>query len=73
MSEGEFKGVDKRRLQIAKREVKRRRVTSNFGTEVDIGEGAIGSELDVMIGEGTEGSDEVGGVVVKLGIAGDGA
>ena len=53
--------------------MKRRRVTSNFGTEVDIREGAVGSKLDVMIGEGPEGDDEVCGVVVELGVAGDGA
>ena len=53
--------------------MKRRRVTSNFGTEMDVGKGAVGSELDVMISEGTEGGDEVGGMVVELGITGDGA
>ena len=45
----------------------------NFGAEVDVGKGAVGSKLDVMIGEGAEGGDEVCGVVVELGIAGDGA
>ena len=53
--------------------MKRRRVAPNFGAEVDVGKGAVGSELDVMIGKGAEGSDEVRGVVVELGIAGDGA
>ena len=53
--------------------MKRRGVTPNFGAEVDIGKGSIGSELDVVIGEGPEGGDEVGGVVVKPGVAGDGA
>ena len=48
-------------------------MTPNFGAEVDVGKGAVGSELDVMISEGAEGSDEVGGVVVELGITGDGA
>ena len=45
----------------------------NFGAKVDVGEGTVGSELDVMVGEGTERGDEICGVVVKLGIAGDGA
>ena len=53
--------------------MKRRGVTPNFGAEVDVGKGAVGGELDVMIGEGVEGSDEVCGVVVELGVAGDGA
>ena len=53
--------------------MKRRGVTPNFGAEVDVGKGTVGSELDVMIGEGPEGSDEIGGVVVELGVAGDGA
>ena len=45
----------------------------NFGAEVDVGKGTVGRELDMMVGEGAEGSDEVRGVVVELGIAGDGA
>ena len=53
--------------------MKRRQVTSNFGAEVDVGKGTVGGKLDVMIGEGPEGGDEVGGMVVELGVAGDGA
>ena len=53
--------------------MKRRGVMPNFGAEVDVGERAVGSKLDMMVGEGTEGSDEVSGVVVELGVAGDGA
>ena len=53
--------------------MKRRGVTPNFGAEVDVGKGTVGGELDVMVGEGAEGGDEVCGVVVELGIAGDGA
>ena len=48
-------------------------MTPNFGAEVDVGKGTVGRELDVMVGEGAEGSDEVCGVVVELGITGDGA
>ena len=73
MSKGEFEGVNKQRLQIAKRKMKRRQVASNFGTKVDVGEGAIGSKLDVMIGEGLERGDEVSGVVGELSVAGNGA
>ena len=45
----------------------------NFGAEVDVGKGTVGGELDVMIREGSEGGDEVSGVVVELGVTGDGA
>ena len=48
-------------------------MTPNFGAEVDVGKRTVGGELDVMIREGPEGSDEVCGVVVELGVAGDGA
>ena len=47
-------------------------MTPNFGAKMDIGKGTIGSKLDVMVGEGAEGSDEVGGVVVEFSVAGDG-
>ena len=45
----------------------------NFGTKVDVWKGTVGGELDVMIGKGAEGGDEVGRVVVEFGVAGDGA
>ena len=48
-------------------------MTPNFGTEVDVGKGTVGGELNVMVSEGAEGSDEVSGVVVEPGVAGDGA
>ena len=48
-------------------------MTPNFGAEVDIGKGTVGSKLDVMVREGPERGDEVGGVVVKLSVSGDGA
>ena len=51
----------------------RRGVTPNFGAEVDVGEGTIGGELNVMIGEGSEGGDEEGRVIVEFGVSGDGA
>ena len=53
--------------------MKRRGVTPNFGAKVDVGEGTVSGELDVMVGKGPERGDEVGGVVVKLGVVGDGA
>ena len=48
-------------------------MTPNFGAKVDVGEGAVGSELDMVVGEGPERGDEVGGVVVEFGVARDGA
>ena len=53
--------------------MKRRRMASNFGTEVDVWKGTVSGELDVMVGEGPERGDEVRGVVVELRVAGDGA
>ena len=48
-------------------------MTPNFGAEVDVWKGTVGGELDVVVSKGPERGDEVGGVVVELGIAGDGA
>ena len=53
--------------------MKRRGVTSNFGTEMDVGERAVGSKLNAVVSEGSEGGDKVSRVVVKLGVVGDGA
>jgi len=38
-------------------------VLAYFGTDVDRGEGAVGVDVDGMVGVGAEGSDEVGGCV----------
>ena len=48
-------------------------MTPNFGAKVDVGKGTVGGKLDVMVREGPERGDEVGRVVVKFGVAGDGA
>ena len=53
--------------------MKRRGVTPNFGAKVNVGKGTVGGKLNVMVSEGTEGGDEIRGVVIELGIAGDGA
>ena len=53
--------------------MERRGMTPNFSTKVDIGKGTVGSKLNVMVGEGAEGSDEVSGVVVEFSVVGDGA
>jgi len=38
-------------------------VLAYFGTDVDWGEGAVGVDVDGVVGVGVEGSDEVGGCV----------
>ena len=53
--------------------MKRRWVASNFSTEVDVRKWTVGSELDAVVDEGPEGGDKIGGVVVELSVAGDGA
>ena len=70
--ESEFNRVNKRRLQITKRKIKRRWVTANFGAEVDVRERAVGSKLDSVMDVSAERGDKVGGVVVKLVKLGDG-
>jgi hypothetical protein len=45
--------------------VKRRRVAPKLGAEVDVGERAVGGELDSVILVGAEGGDEVLGVVTE--------
>ena len=48
-------------------------MSSYFGTKVDVGERAVGSELDVVIDEGAEGGDKEVGMVVELCVSRDGA
>jgi len=38
-------------------------VLAYFGTDVDRGEGAVGVDMDGVVGVGAEGSDKVGGCV----------
>ena len=45
----------------------------NFGTKVDVGKETVCSELDVVVSKGPKGGDKEGGVVVELGVAGDGS
>ena len=67
----EFDRVNERGLYISKWEVERMGVTTDFGAEVDVGEGAVGSNLDGVEYMGTEGSDPEIGVVLKVVVAGD--
>ena len=46
-------------------------MTTDFGAEMDVGEGAIGSDLDGVEYVGAEWSDTEVGVVVEVGVAGD--
>jgi len=55
--------VQKGGLDIAKGELGGPRVLAYFGTDVDWGEGAVGVDVDGVMGVGAEGSDEVGGCV----------
>jgi hypothetical protein len=47
-------------------------VSADFGTEVDIGKGAISCYLDIVVTVGAERCDEVGRVVIKSIVVGDG-
>ena len=46
LCEKEFNRVNERRLYISKWEVEGVGVTADFGAEMDVGEGAVGSDLD---------------------------
>jgi len=52
--------VQKGGLDIAKGELGGPRMLAYFGTDVDRGEGAVGVDVDGVMGVGAEGSDEVG-------------
>ena len=71
LCEKEFNRVDERGLYVSKWEVEGVGVTTDFGTEVDVGKRAIGSDLDGVEYVGTEGSDPEIGVVIEVGVAGD--
>jgi len=55
--------VQKGGLDIAEWELGGPQVLAYFGTNVDRGEGAVGVDVDRVVGVGAEGSDEVGGCV----------
>ena len=46
LCEKEFDRVNERRLYVSKWEVEGLGVTTDFGAEMDVGEGAVGSDLD---------------------------
>ena len=61
--ENKLDRVQKGGLDIAKGELGGPRVLAYFGTDVDQGEGAVGVDMDGVVGVGVEGSDKVGGCV----------
>ena len=71
-SKSKLEGVNERGPHVAEGEVEGRGMSSYFGTKVDVGEGSVGSELDVVVNEGAERSDKEVGVIVELCIAGNG-
>ena len=71
LREKEFDRVNERRLYVSKWEVEGMGVTTDFSTEMDVGEGAIGSDLDGVEYVGAEWSDPEVRVVVEVGVAGD--
>ena len=46
-------------------------MTTDFGAEMDVGEGTVGSDLDGVEYVGAERGDKEVGVVVEVGVAGD--
>ena len=67
----EFNRVNERRLYVPKWEVEGMGVTTDFSAEMDVGEGAVGSDLDGVEYVGAEGSDPKVRVVVEVGVAGN--
>ena len=67
----EFNRVNERRLYVSKWEVEGVRVTTDFGAEMDIGEGAVGSDLDGVEYVGAEWGNPEVRVVVEVGVVGD--
>ena len=71
LCEKEFNRVDERRLYISKWEVEGVGVMTDFGAEMDVGERAIGSDLDGVKYMGVEWSDPKVRVVVEVSVVGD--
>jgi len=63
MRENKLNRVQKGGLDVAERELGGPRVLAYFGTNVDRGKGAVGVDVDGVVGVGAEGSDEVWGCV----------
>jgi len=63
MQENKLDRVQESGLDIAEGELGGPRVLAYFGTDVDRGEGAVGVDVDRVMGVGAEGGDKVGGCV----------
>jgi len=61
--ENKLDRVQKGGLNISEGEFGGPRVLAYFGTDVDRGEGAVGVDMDGVMGVGAEGSDEIWGCV----------
>jgi len=59
--EDKLNRVQKGGLDVAEREVRGPRVLAYFSTDVDRGEGAVGVDVDRVMGIGAEGGDDVWG------------
>src|SRR5579863_488184 len=66
-----MKGVNKRGLDISKREVKGVRMTSDLCTNEDQWKRGVGMNVDLVVDVGLERSNEEGRVVIKLVEVGD--
>ena len=61
--ENKLNRVQKGGLDVAKGELGGPQVLAYFGTDVDWGEGAVGVDVDGVMGVSAEGSDEIWGCV----------
>jgi len=61
--ENKLNQVQKGGLDVTEGELGGPRVLAYFGTDVDRGEGAVGMDMDGVMGVGAEGGDEVQGCV----------
>ena len=71
LCEEEFDRVDERRLYVSKWEVEGVGVATDFSTEMDVGEGAVGGNLNSVEYVGAEWSDLEIGVVLEVVVVGD--
>jgi len=63
LGENKLNRVQEGGLDVSEGELGGPRVLAYFGTDVDRGEGAVGVDVDGVVGVGAEGGDEVGGCV----------
>jgi len=61
--ENKVNRVQESGLDVAEREVGGPQVLAYFGTNVDRGKGAVGVDMDGVMGVGAEGGDEIWGCV----------